>query len=187
MRTVRQLLPTPGDVDPVRSYLAQERPSRPDRPWVTIGMIAALDGATALAGRSGDLGGPADKAVFRAVRAVADVILVGAGTVRAEAYRPPRISPSVRDARIAAGRGSDPPRLAIVSARLDLDPSAPVFASGRPLVFTTAAATERSRHLLSEVADVHVAGEEAVSIAQLLSTLKSMGTGVVVCEGGPTP
>lgn len=184
--SVRQLLPTPGDVDPVRSYLGQDRPPRADRPWVTVGMIAALDGATALAGRSGDLGGPADKAVFRAVRAVADVILVGAGTVRAEAYRPPRISASVRDARISAGRAGDPPRLAIVSARLDLEVTSPAFASGRPLVFTTQPVADRDGRRFADVADVHAAGDETVDVTAVLATLRSHGASVVVSEGGPT-
>ena len=59
-------------------------------------MVATVDGATAVDGRSGGLGGPADKGVFGAIRAVADVILVGAGTVRAERYGSPRTPPGRR-------------------------------------------------------------------------------------------
>ena len=50
--------------------------------WVLINMIATVDGATAVDGRSGGLGGAADKAVFAGVRALANVILAGAGTVQ---------------------------------------------------------------------------------------------------------
>lgn len=53
-------------------------------------MIMSLDGATALDGVSGGLGSPADQAVFSTLRARSDLIIVGAGTARAEGYRPVR-------------------------------------------------------------------------------------------------
>lgn len=63
-------------------------PAPTERPWVVISMIASVDGATALDGRSGGLGNATDRAVLHAVRAAADVVLVGASTVRTERYRP---------------------------------------------------------------------------------------------------
>jgi riboflavin biosynthesis pyrimidine reductase len=54
------------------------------RPAVRLNMIASVDGATALDGRSGGLGGPAARRFFVALRSLADVVLVAAGTVRAE-------------------------------------------------------------------------------------------------------
>lgn len=63
-------------------------PAPADRPLVVMSMIASVDGGTAVDGRSGGLGHPTDKAVFRLARAAADVVLVGAQTVRAERYRP---------------------------------------------------------------------------------------------------
>jgi riboflavin biosynthesis pyrimidine reductase len=51
-------------------------------------MIASVDGGTALAGTSGGLGNDTDREVLRAARRMADVILVGAATVRAERYGP---------------------------------------------------------------------------------------------------
>lgn len=184
---MRQLLPSPADVDPVALYLAVPRPARPDRPWVTVGMIASVDGATAVGGRSGALGGPADKAVFRAVRAVADVILVGAGTVRAEGYRPVRLSPEALAARVAAGRPDSDPQLAIVSASLDLDLDGPLFTSGqrRPLVFTTVDSDPRRRRALEDRAEVRLAGRGRVDLPDALAQLGADGTEVVVCEGGP--
>lgn len=58
------------------------------RPWVIVSMITSVDGATAVGGRSGTLGNEVDRAIFRLARASADVVLVAAGTVRAERYRP---------------------------------------------------------------------------------------------------
>ena len=85
--------PTPSegedDLDPVAVVAAEARPAPPGRPWVLANMIASADGsATDAGGRSGGLGGPADKAVFGAVRAIADVVVAGAATVMAEDYGP---------------------------------------------------------------------------------------------------
>ena len=91
---MRQLFPTAGDVDPADAYgrLAALGPSRPR---VRLNMIASVDGAASLLGRSGALGGPADKALFATLRSLADVVLVGAGTMRAEGYGAALAPPSV--------------------------------------------------------------------------------------------
>ena len=66
------------------------------RPWMRINFVSSLDGAVAVEGRSGALGSPADKKVFGLLRELADVILVGAGTVRAENYGGARTSEALR-------------------------------------------------------------------------------------------
>jgi len=84
---MRQLLPFPCDpVDLAALY--GDLPSARTRPAVRLNMIASIDGATAIAGVSGGLGGPADQALFAVLRRQADVVLVAAGTVRAEHYGP---------------------------------------------------------------------------------------------------
>lgn len=118
-------------VDPLDVYMAADRTPPAGRPWVMVNMIASADGAVAVDGASRGLGSPADKAVFRAVRACADWILVGAATVRAERYGLPRLRAAALDARRAAGR-SEQPGLAVVSAGLDLDPDLPMLADRRP-------------------------------------------------------
>lgn len=182
---MRQLLPLPGDVDPVAAYLAAPRPAPAGRPWVTVGMVSSLDGATAVGGRSGALGGEPDRTVFRAVRAIADVVLVGAGTVRAEGYGPVRLSEATLAARVEAGRSADPPRLAIVSASLDLDLRRAADGPVRPLVLTTEDAPERRRAALAELAEVRAYGYGRVDLAAALGDVGADGARVVVCEGGP--
>ena len=78
-------------------------------------MIASLDGgATGADGRSGSLNGPADHRVFDLLRGLADVVLVGAGTVRAEGYGELPVRPDLAAGR--AARGQRPGlRLAVVS------------------------------------------------------------------------
>ena len=70
-------------------------------------MIESADGAAAVDGLSGGLSGPGDRAVFGVLRALADVILVGAGTAREEKYRPARVRPEW--AGLRAGRPAAPP------------------------------------------------------------------------------
>ena len=84
-------------------------------------MVVSADGATAIDGRAGDMGGEADRRLFHALRTVADVILVGAGTARAENYGPPKAPP-----------GRPAPRLAVVTASGALDPSLRFLAQRRP-------------------------------------------------------
>jgi riboflavin biosynthesis pyrimidine reductase len=187
---VHQLLPDPlEDADPAALYAADPRPVPPGRPWVLINMIASADGATTVGGLSGALGGPGDKRVFAAVRAVADVVLVAAGTVRAERYGPPRSSAAVAAARAARSQ-SPAPRLAVVTASLALEPDSRLFAEAdpgnRPLILTTATAPPDRRSVLSEVADIVVAGDTGVEPGAALAALWRLGARVVVCEGGPS-
>jgi riboflavin-specific deaminase-like protein len=178
---VRQLLPDAiDDVDPVAVYAADARPQPPGRPWVLVNMIASLDGATNVGGLSGPLGGPADKAVFAAIRNVADAVLVGAGTVRAERYGP------------AKRRGDRrPPRIAVVTATGALDPGLRLFADADPgepppLVLTCDACPAERRAALEEVAEVVVAGAATVDLPTALAELAAREVAVVVAEGGPT-
>lgn len=189
---MRQLLPPPtgsssSPVDPVRLYLGADRPRPADRPWIAVGMVASLDGATAVDGTSGALGGDADKAVFRAVRAIADFIVVGAGTLRTENYGPVRYSDEVRVARREAGRDPEPPRLAVVTSSLDLDLDSDLFRSERPpLVFTTVDADDERVEAVAAVTDVHRAGEGRVDLTSAAQVLGAQGAEVVVSEGGPS-
>jgi riboflavin biosynthesis pyrimidine reductase len=143
-------------------------------------MVASLDGAATRAGRSGSLGGDGDRLVFQAVRALPDAILVGAGTVRAERYRPPAV-PEGRDVA---------PRLAIVSGRLDLDPDLPCLRDAdperRPWVFTGGDAPADRRARLEPLAEIVELGAGPVAASDALAVLDDAGARVVLCEGGPS-
>ena len=98
-----------------------------ERLRVALNMIASVDGRIAVKGRSGPLGGPADRALFHALRARADAVMVAAGTVRAERY-----GPIIRDRgrrELRAGQGlPEQPLAVIVSRGLELDPTLPLLA-----------------------------------------------------------
>lgn len=186
---MRQLFPDAvADVDPERLYAHDARPARAGRPWLVVNMISSIDGATALSGRSGQLGGPADRRIFRALRAVADVILVAGGTLRAEGYGPPRLPEEIQRRRVEHGQEAQP-RIAVVSASLRLDRSSALFTeSDPPPLVVTAPGADRARRVeLARSADVLLAGhDERVDLVAALGSLGELGARVVLCEGGPS-
>ena len=107
--------------------------------WVRGNMIASLDGGATDDGKSGGLAGPGDRAVFTQMRQLADVILVGAGTVRTENYSGAQFSPAQRQARQRRGQAEVPP-VAVVTNRGALDHDAKVFTRTEvpPLILTSA-------------------------------------------------
>jgi riboflavin biosynthesis pyrimidine reductase len=115
-RVLRRVHPEPaGDVTVLEAYGA-ERPRHADgRPWLGLCMVSSLDGSTVVHGRSSALSSENDSAVLLTLRDVADVLLVGAGTVRAEGYGSPR----------KPGQ-----RIGVVSRTGDVDVTLPVFACG---------------------------------------------------------
>jgi riboflavin biosynthesis pyrimidine reductase len=179
---MRALLPaaSAADVDLAAAY------AYPPAPWVRANMIASADGAAVLDGGTRALSNPADRELIGTLRALADVVLVGAGTARAEGYGPLRPKPARREARVAAGLPPSP-RLAVVSAALDLDPAAPMFTAAEvPTVVVTCESASAARlRALSEVAEVVVAGGPRVDAATAVDALCSRGLQHVLCEGGP--
>lgn len=173
---------TPG-IDELRAAYAL-----PDRetPRIRMNFVSSVDGAATLDDRSGGLGGPTDRALMQVLRSLADVVLVGAGTVRAEGYGGMRLSEEDAAWRRAQGRAPQP-RLAIVSRRLDLEPSDEVFtdAAVRPLVVTCAVAAPERRDALAAVADVVIAGDEEVDLSLMRDELARRGMPQILCEGGP--
>jgi riboflavin biosynthesis pyrimidine reductase len=157
---------------------------RPD--WLRANMVASADGAGSFEGLSGGLSSAADRRLFALLRALCDVVLVGAGTARAEGYRPARRRPEL--ASLRTGRTATPP-IALVSRALDLDLGATLFTDAPPdartIVITCATSPAGVRAEAARVADVIVAGEGAVDLELALGVLRERGLGRVLCEGGP--
>jgi riboflavin biosynthesis pyrimidine reductase len=182
---MKSLLPQPAEVvDLVEAYAIPS--GTRNRPFVRCNMISTLDGAIRINGRSGLLGGPADQSVFQMLRSLTDIILVGAGTVRAEGYGPVKFDDQLRARR--AGRGqSDVPPIAVVTGSGNLDWSAPFFtqAEARPVVVTTRTSDASARRRAEAVSDVLIAGEDRVDPAEALHQLSLAGYRSVLLEGGP--
>jgi riboflavin biosynthesis pyrimidine reductase len=156
------------------------------RQSVRVNFVASIDGAATDHGLSGGLSGPADKRVFDLLRRLSDVILVGAGTVRAEGYGAMRLDPASVRFRRANGL-ADQPVFAIVSGSLALDPDSPVFTQApvRAIVVTVGASSHLKRRALSRVAEVAVCGEETLDVGAMLDAFAQRGLQQVLCEGGP--
>ena len=189
---MRQLLPASGpaavpEVDPVATYAGDDRTAPDDRPWVLVNMVASADGATAVEGRSGALGGPADRAAFTAIRAVADIILVAAGTARVEGYGPPKTPPALQAAREARGQAPKP-RIALVTRSVELDFESDLFAdpASRCLVIAPEDADADRLAAAAAVADVITSGRGSVDLAPAVAHLGALGAAVVLAEGGPS-
>ncbi len=163
--------------------------ARPDRSmsWLRVNFVSSVDGGATVDGVSGGLGGAADRRVFDILRELSDVVIVGAGTVRGEGYGAMVLSPASVDRRVS--RGLPPhPVFAIVSKRLDLDPTSRIFTAApvRAIVVTTDAAPRDRRNALAAVADVVVAGGDRLDPKLLVSELAARGLRQQHCEGGPS-
>jgi riboflavin biosynthesis pyrimidine reductase len=154
--------------------------------WLRANMVSSADGAASLNGATKDLSSGADRQVFALLRALADVIVVGAATVRAERYKPARPQPLWSGLR--AGRTPTPP-IAVISARLDLDPASPLIAAAPPdartIIITTAQAAQDSVATLEPNADVIVAGDQTVDLKTAVAALADRGHRRMLAEGGP--
>lgn len=184
---MRRLHPCPADaVDPVAEY-GRLAPLVAGRPAVRVNMIASVDGASSAGGLSGALGGPPDKAVFAALRCLADVVVVGAATMRTEGYGPVRLDRAARARRRTWDLPEVPP-IAVVTRSCRLDWRSTFFtdAEQRPLVLTVDAATKADRRRAGEVAEVVLAGDRDVEPARALGALADRGAGNVLVEGGPS-
>ena len=160
------------------------------RCWVRSNFISSLDGGATSEGKTGGLAGPGDKALFSLMRELADVIVVGAGTVRVENYGGAQMSAAARQARRDRGQSEVPP-IAIVTQSGLLDRDMKVFTHTEvpPLVLTTAAAQETVRGRLGGSADVVAcSGEDSagVDLTTLLAVLAERGLPRVLTEGGPS-
>ncbi|MGY1722928.1 dihydrofolate reductase family protein [Blastococcus sp. SYSU DS0533] len=156
-------------------------------PSLRVNFIASLDGATTVGGVSEGLGTPGDRRVFRVLRALADVVLVGHGTAAAEGYRPVLPGSAVGRLRESIGRPPTAP-VAVVSRRASLDPSAALVTGAvSPTVVVTCAAADPDRRaaLAAAGADVLVCGDDDVDLPAALGALAGRGLEQVTCEGGP--
>ncbi len=164
-------------------------------PRLFANFVSSLDGVVAIGTSPPSVisaHSETDRFVMGLLRACADAVLIGAGTLRAEpAHRwtPQFICLSEAEAygelRRALGK-SEHPRLVVLSTRGDLDVSAPAFELGA-LVVTTVAGVERlSSRLPAASKAVALSEDERVDTARVVEMLRADGDLVVLTEGGPT-
>jgi riboflavin biosynthesis pyrimidine reductase len=154
----------PGFDELVADHVAVPEDRDRDRAFVRLNMIASADGASALAGLSSGLGNENDHAVFAALRAHSDTIIVGMGTAIAEQYGPP----------------ADPHQhIYVIATRPNISGDAALFESGR----ATLVLPEGAAPAPEGVPELRAGQGSAVDLRRGVSELSDK---VVIAEGGPT-
>jgi len=163
---MRRLLPEPAADVTVDVAYSAPLGSHSDRPWVALCMVSSIDGSTAVDGVSAGLSSPTDTAVLWRLRHLADVILVGAGTVRDEGYGAPR---------------KEGQRIGVVTRTGDVDLAGELFTSGAGLLITTEDAAFESTGV-----DVIRAGVDSVDLGEAVRRLGQLvpTCSLVQAEGG---
>ena len=151
--------------------------------WVRANMIISQDGHfVGPSDSSRDLTGESDLKLLLLLRALSDVVLVGASTARNENYRQPK----ARDEFAFLNR--KPPRLAVVSSSLEFDLDTPLFNGGQePTIVFNVGTTAPSAELLKIAHVIQLTADAASSFAtNLIANLFELGLSRVTCEGGPS-
>lgn len=158
---LQRLFPLPGEPTTITDSYLVERPQLGERPWIALCMVASIDGSTVLEGASRKLSCATDREVMLTLRSVADMIIVGAGTVRAEGYRAPK----------KPGQ-----RIGVVSLSGRVDVNTDLFTSGAGFLITTEDAPDTGVETVR-------AGASTVDLRRAVCALPGSPT-VVQAEGG---
>ncbi|MGH2511991.1 MAG: dihydrofolate reductase family protein, partial [Candidatus Limnocylindrales bacterium] len=173
----------------------------PDRPTVIANFVSSLDGVVAFDTDESSGGGEVsgffdpDRFVMGLLRSMADVVLVGAGTLRAapsHEWTPRRVNPGSAQLfdqwRSNLGLAAQPTTM-VATASGGIDPTHPgLSAPDVPVVIAaTPAGADRLANLdLGAHVRVEVAGDgPAVGAARLVDLAAGLGARLVLCEGGP--
>ncbi len=161
-------------------------PDPPAGSYLRTNFVATIDGSTQGAdGRSGTINTPVDQWLFAVQRALADVVLVGAGTARAEGYRAVELTERQLALRVAAGLSDRPPVLVVVSRSLRLDPLLR-SAAGGPVIVLCGVAGNTEPLESAGVEILRSPGPGGVDLRRAIGILADRGLGRILCEGGPT-
>ncbi|HEY7952304.1 MAG TPA: dihydrofolate reductase family protein [Solirubrobacteraceae bacterium] len=159
----------------------------PERPRVLLNMVSTLDGRATIGGRSGPIGGAADRELFHALRTVVDAVMVGSGTARAEHYRRIVREESARALRRERGLQEEP-WACIVSGRLALSAEdVPLLTDpqARIAILTSSQASLPAGEA-AHVEYIRAAHEGRLDLPSGMTQLhEHLGVRTVLCEGGP--
>jgi riboflavin biosynthesis pyrimidine reductase len=143
-------------------------------------LISSLDHVAAIDGRSVGLTSDADRALVRAWREVADLLLVGSRTLEAELYSGAILDEVARNRRVEEGRSSLPPVVTIDrSHTLDVDLALRGDDHPRLIVYVTSEVEHQDPR-----ADWVVLPDAAI-VEVLRDARDRLGARVIVAEGGP--
>jgi riboflavin biosynthesis pyrimidine reductase len=170
---------------PPHDWLAEVEPAArapADRPFVFLNMVTTADGRASLEGRTHTLGSAADTLLLTELRTLADAVLIGTGTLRAEGYARLVADPGRVARRRAAGR-PETPLAVLLSRSLSLPWDAGLLAApDQPVLIYTESAAEPPEL----AAPVELVRLPEATPAAALADLRRRGVRALLCEGGPT-
>jgi riboflavin biosynthesis pyrimidine reductase len=139
--------------------------------WVRLNFVVSINGSAVGAdGTSDSLSSRTDRRILGVLREHADVVVVGARTVRREGYASPRHA-----------------RLAVVTRSGDLSGHRLGDSFLRPLIVCPESAVPRVElQLRGRAVEIVPLRSEVLNPAEVLTGLRERGLPGVVCEGGPT-
>jgi riboflavin-specific deaminase-like protein len=184
---VNRLHPDPAEL-PAEAALASidlRSAASGDRSHLALNMVASVDGRAALDGRSAALTNPFDRALFHALRAQADAVLVGSRTLSADRYGP--LIPDAERRRAREDRGLSPSPLTCVITRSgSVDFAVPLFQDRGSTVLVLAETPAEPPVCPADVRWLALDPSELEPDAVLRRLRAEHGARVVLCEGGPT-
>lgn len=175
--------PAPSTIDAQLKTFQPRELAGAARPYLFTNFAVTIDGHATIDARSGKIGSDTDTGMLVGLRARADAVLIGAGTVRAENYGRLLPNEQVRAERERAGLAPDPLAV-VVSNRLELPWDAGLFGSGagRVLIFTASDSTPPETATPVEVIR-HPGGVDLAGAVGHLRTERDVRA--LLCEGGP--
>lgn len=167
-----------------------------NRPRVFANFVSTIDGVVAIpeVAQSNKLisgENEADRFVMGLLRACADAVLIGSGTLRAAAralWTAERAYPPAADAfaelRQRLGLRAEPERV-VITASGAIPESHPLLAEGALVLTTDAGATRLEGRLPDASTVLAVGGSEAVDVRAAIAALRGRGHELILCEAGP--
>jgi riboflavin biosynthesis pyrimidine reductase len=168
-----------------------------EAPRLYANFVSSLDGVVALEGKNNSSQmisreSEADRFVMGLLRACADAVLIGAGTLRSApdslwtpAYIYPDAAGEFAELRKGLGR-ANVPRLVVLTAGGELDPHHPALEAGALVLTTDAGIAKLANRLPGSSTTVALGGSRAINLADVIARLQSEGHHIVLVEGGPT-
>ncbi|MDX3866517.1 RibD family protein [Streptomyces scabiei] len=166
-------------------------------PYVYANFVTSLDGVVALGPEYPSSGSaisgrePADRFVMGLLRACADAVLIGAGTLRAtprHLWTPdhvcPQAAPDFDELRRSLKRATRP-QLVVVTASGDVPTEHPALQSGALVATTADGARRLGGHLPPTCATLTADEGPTLRMADVLAALRAQGHTAVLTEGGP--
>ena len=174
---------TAGPERSAHEWLAEVRPHErapDDRPFLYLNMVASADGRATFAGRTEGLGSEADTRLLTELRALADAVLVGTGTVRAEGYGR-MVRNAERIARRKAAGLAETPTAVLISRSFEIPWDAGLFAAeDQPVIVYTGGDGPEP----DVAAPLEIVRLEDPTPRAVMADLRARGVRSLLCEGG---